>query len=355
MIVLLFLCAFTSLQAKTLANTWNETHPSFVLPEGRHGSIIGTSWNTWTYRAKDNSLLYYDRYVGEEFPNTIYGNTLTAWSLDSNRVTALVMHDTVPSERHTYEAFVYVDSLDAVYMMLGATHGCGSDGKMWEYSFATGSWRVVSTTVPDAYGCEVHMQYWKKGHQILFLSGDNKVFSFDFSSHQWSPWSITFPPEVDVYNAKSTWDTKRDLWVFYGGNTGNNLAAFDPSTKRFTLLTAPGLRPKAYSHTGITYLPGYDAFMIAGGITGTETWVYENATHMWHVVSGANVPDDGFTSLFYSSKNDQVYLMNGCQGCTRRFTLQYQSSAAILKPRRLPRLSWNPFQLFNIQGRFYQF
>jgi len=340
------IAAFCVLTAGCIAwagmNAWTRVTPSIVLPSGRNGVVYGTSWNGCTYRPSSNSVLFYSRYLGEEFGNTIYGNAMTCWDVEQNRVRVLSIADESPRARHTYESFVYADSKDALYMMFGASGGCGSDGVMWEFSFADNTWRQISTTVPDAYGCEVHMKYWKDQDKVIFMDGWQKMFQYDVQTRVWTPLAFTKNYTGDpAYTGESCWDTKRNLWVFLNGG---NLFAYHPVTKVFANLPVTGSNPPAVSHVGITYIGKYDVYLAAGSSFGT--WVYDIAGQRWTELAGAGSLD-GHAALQYDSTTDLCYYIRGWQGDERRYTLQYRQ--ALASEYRLPAgsafltVSPNPF------------
>lgn len=301
-------------------NTWTQVSPSIVLPSGRSGVIYGTSWNGCTYRPSSNSVLFYSRYLGEEFPNTIYGNALTCWDVEQNRIRVLSIKDQSPRARHTYESFAYVESTDALYMMFGASSGCGSDGVMWEFSFSDNTWRQVSTTVPSAYGCEVHMIHWKTQDKILFIDGWNKMFQFDVQTRVWSGLTPNKSYSGDpAYGSQSCWDTKRDRWVFFNSGT---LFAYDPATRAFTNLSASGSKPSGEG--AITYIAKYDVYLAAGSC---GTWVYNIASQSWTQLSGAGSLD-GHPALYYNSTTNLCYYIRGWQGGEKRYTLKYTQTTA---------------------------
>lgn len=292
-------------------NAWTPLKTSVILPAGRQGVLQGTGWNTWTYRSASRSLLFYDRYVGEGLPNTIYGNALTSWDPAAGRVEVLTISDTSPLERHTYEAFAYVGGEDAVYMVSGATRGCGSDAKLWRYSFASKAWEALAGGLPEHYGCEVHLIHWSAGKALILIDGWNKVMHYDLDRGAWSSPPVARSAGVDVYGAKSAWDAGRGRWVFWGGNNGEELAAYNPAAGTFALLPSHGTRPVSRAHMGIAHLPKADAYM----------------------VPGAGAPA-GQTSLHYSAEADRIYLLDACQGCMGRMELEYRPEA--LPIRRSP-------------------
>jgi hypothetical protein len=312
-----------------VANVWVEVPVSYVMPPGRTGRVNGTSWNGITFKASTGTLFYYSRYVGEDLADEIYGNAVTAWDVAGKTVRALAVTDQDPISRHTYESFTYVDSADAIYMFYGAHMGCGADTVVWKFTLADNTWRRGSTP-PDAYGCEVHTAYWKTGDKLLFIAGDSAgPYELDVRSDTWA--KLTTTGRVpDVYGAHATWDARRDLWVFWNSNV---LTSYDPATRAFVALpVAAGAAPAARQRGGITYVPKYDCYLIAGGTDVGDTWVYTIATQSWSQIAGATLPTENTTNIAYDPKTELVYGLIGIQGGDRRWVMNFSPGTPVVPP-----------------------
>jgi hypothetical protein len=310
------------LAAQTPTNTWIEVSPPTSYPAGRAGRPEGRSnYGGIAYRPASGSILFYDGYVGEEAASSIYANTMASWDIAQNRVNALKITESAPHKRHTYEDFVYVDTKDAVYMMKGAwDHGChdAADG-LWQYTFSDNTWRSIPTNIAIAASdshCEGHMAYWKAGGKLIYVDSTGRdLYEFNLSTQVWTKVTGTYNTTLSLYNAQSTWDSNRNLWVFW--NRG--LFAYDPVTRVFSTLPVSGSSPGAAGESGITYIPSLDAYMLAAGSGASGTWVYRNSTRSWQQISGAALPVNGeltHTYIQYDPGTDMIYAF---QGVGRRF------------------------------------
>ena len=114
---------------------------------------------------------------------------------------------------------------------------------------------------------------------------------------------------MSLYNARSTWDSKRRLWVF---RLGPRVATFDPKTKTFKALPAPYPMPedkkdKRRTWKGITYISKHDVYLITGP-TGNDTYIYDIAKGTWTNIKGGDVKlVNGYPQ--YDPKTDLVGLI----------------------------------------------
>lgn len=334
-------------------NVWVEVKLPQILPAGRKGSVAGTNWGGVAYRSANHSLLVYDRYTGEEYPYAIYANAMTAWELNSNVMRVHKITDTAPLSRHTYEVWTYVDEKDAIYTMKGAHRGCEvmDDGRevMWKYTFNDNTWKPVTTVVPIVNGCEGKTMYWKAGNRLLFIDGGGKgIHEFDLATETaWKPVTSTNPPGNFVYGGTSTWDTKRDQWVFYSGKLAE-LRVYNPQTRVFSNLPAVGdARPPLSiegsepHRIGITYIPNSDEYVIASQKTGT--WAFDLATRTWRQVTTDTVMKlTRNTYLWYDPATSILYGL--CSEPNYRYKMEYRKSGMPVRDGRKGMLRPQPGQ-----------
>jgi hypothetical protein len=219
-----------------------------------------------------------------------------------------------PTPRHTYDGICYVPEEDSMYLMLGANWRIGSNateeakaelqkdgGRTWKYSFETKRWTCIEDNVWKLFKCspyENHMTHWPEGNKLIFLNdGGNQYAEFDLKAQKWAKAELKNKCPMSLYNARSTWDSKRSLWVL---RLGPNLCAFSPATREFTALpkcwdiTAPDKNDKdakpdpRLGSKGVCYISKHDAYLITGP-TGDDTMVYHAADGKWESVKGGGI------------------------------------------------------------------
>jgi len=220
-----------------------------------------------------------------------------------------------PTPRHTYDGICYVPEEDAMYMVLGANWrvgGRGADeeakkqlkidnGLTWRYDFEQRRWTSIDHNVWSLFKCspyEAHLQHWPEGKRLLFFNdGGNKYAEFDLASRKWETVTLRDKCPMSLYNARSTWDSKRSLWVF---RLGPRLCTFDPRTRTFAALPncwdtpiptrkelkeGKAKRDPRLAMKGICYISKHDAYLVTGP-TGDDTMIYRVEEKRWVGIKG---------------------------------------------------------------------
>ncbi len=226
-----------------------------------------------------------------------------------------------PTPRHTYDGICFVPNENRVYMMLGANwriggRGASEDakaelkkdgGRTWAFSFDTNRWECIEDNVWNYFKCspyENHMTLWPKGGKLLFLNdGGSKYAQFDLKTRKWMIAELANDCPMRLYNARSTWDSRRSLWVF---RLGPRLCTFDPQTGKFEelpncyamkvptreqlkQLTANGKKPDPRLRAkGICYISKHDRYLVCGP-TGDDTAAYDPSSKKWTKINGGSI------------------------------------------------------------------
>ncbi len=339
---------------KVPANTWVEAKPKRVLP----GHIPGAWWTTGdgycgsTYRTKTGTILSRTgiKSLKQGYRPGFYSNATLEWDLAGGEARVVEVSrwgggssgrgkllpgfkdSPTPSPRHTYDGITYVESQDAMYIMLGAYgrirgNGCTAEAakqlgvdhnSTWKYSFKTGRWKRIEGNVNKFFKCspyETHLQYWPEGGKLIFLNdGGGKYAEFDLATGKWAQVALKNKCPQSLYHARSTWDSRRALWVF---RRGPQCCTFNPKTREFKALPDNGLasgdkKGKLGTWKGVAYIAKHDAYLVTGP-TGNDTRVYEVAEGKWKSVKGGDIalvngyaqydPRTGLVGLVFQLKN----------------------------------------------------
>ncbi|MGB2822663.1 MAG: hypothetical protein WBF17_16885 [Phycisphaerae bacterium] len=329
-----------------LPNTWVEAKLKYVLPE----HVKDAHWQTTdgycgsTYRTKSGAILSRTgvRSKSAGLSPGFYSNATLEWLMTSNIVRVVEIanwgggsygggrllkaykdHPT-PTPRHTYDGITYVPRLDAMYFMLGANWRVASkateqakaeharDEKCtWKYTFADRRWHRIEDSIRRFWPTgrqvspyEAHMQYWPEGDRILFLNDRGRYYAeFDVKTEKWAKLEPANKAPMSLYNARSTWDSKRGIWVF---RLGPKLCTFDPRTRNFKALPNCPAGEKDKSK-GVVHIPAHDVYLVTGA-TGSDTHVYDIDNGEWSTVKGGDIKlVNGYPQ--YDPKTDLVGLV----------------------------------------------
>jgi len=369
--------------AQLPANTWVKAAIDFKaalpaeLKDATYETSDGYSDNLW--RAKTGTLIIRSGIASASagYSPGFYSNTSIQWDPATNKAQVVEIANwgggsygggklldaykdrPTPTPRHTYDCMAYVPQEDAMYLMLGANWRLGTnattqaaaelkaDGqRTWRYSFANGAWTSIEDNVWKHFSCspyEAHMRYWPDGGKLIFLNDDaSKYAEFDLKERQWATADLKNKcPMGTLYTARSTWDSKRALWVF---RLGPKVCTFDPARREFAPLppcweiappdkdvknAVPDLR---LGCKGICYISRHDAYLVTGP-TGNDTMVYHAAEGKWESVQAGDIKlVNGYCQ--YSPELDLV-LMNYQLECFQcRYALPDTASGAKVENRK---------------------
>ncbi|MEX0717924.1 MAG: hypothetical protein WD066_15120 [Planctomycetaceae bacterium] len=256
-----------------------------------------------------------------------------------------------PSPRHTYDGMAYVPDEDALYLHMGATWRTGGQGvapdakqqhtrdereSTWKFTFADGKWTRIDHNIRKFWPSgvspyEQHLELWPEKNKLLWLNDNGDRYAeFNLETQQWENEARIERPTVPnrLYNARSAWDSKRQLWVF---RLGPDLCTFDPKTKSYTSLPRCWDLPprpdearqsdRRYAMKGVVYIPKHDAYLVTGR-TGNDTMVYDVEAGKWSELKAGDIElVNGY--LQYDPATDLV-LMNYQLQC---FKLRYEPAA----------------------------
>jgi hypothetical protein len=324
---------FTALSAQD--NTWIEVSPQENIPAHYSGlRFVGQmahGYGNLVCRPSSGTFLYMDCLEdnlssGCRRPNSFYANAICSWNPQGNTLEVLKVgnwgggsygngcllpefaNDTTPAPRHTYEGFVYVDSTDALYLMLGAYTRIMSGSptpeaqamytldnqSTWKYTFSNNRWHRIASHVSDVSrvrsNYETHMVHWPSGRKILWAGHYGwEHAEFDLATETWQAVTTTNRSPFSLYGALSDWDSKRDIWIF---RNGDSVATYDPATKTYTALPGSGL-----SKSNICYISDHDVYLATGSSAG-QTKIYDPNTQQWTAINGGSITFECNSDLY---------------------------------------------------------
>jgi len=345
-------------------NTWQkikidfDTELNSKYPKGRWDTTDGYSDNV--HRAKTSSVIIRTGVNSEEhgLKPGYYTNTSVEWDLATDTVKIIDVtpwgggsygggqllegykENIAPSPRHTYGAICYDSKKDHMWMILGANWKIKSGNaseeaiselskdydRTWCYSFNDKKWMVTEDSVKKVYNnvgpYENHMIFWPSQNKLLFLSSEAKSYShFDLEQKKWSKAELKNKSPMSLYNARSAWDSKRNLWIF---RLGVSVCTFNPETGLFAELpkcydlkipTKEELeemkaknieRDPRFASKGICYNSKHDVYIVSGP-TGNDTVYFDPEKNIWTpILAGDLKMENGY--MQYDEKLDIVIL-----------------------------------------------
>lgn len=360
---LLVAAATTALARETIPpNTWVAVEIDWQKPLAKVSDDArwrtGDGYSDSVLRTKTGEVLIRTGIASKKLALSpgFYTNTTVAWDVatDQARVVeianwgggsyggakllpAFSEHPT-PTPRHTYDGICYVPEEDAMYVMLGANgrmvgrgaqedakrqHAIDNNQSTWKYQFDSGRWSRIDHNVrkfwPNVYRVspyEAHLAHWPAGGKLLFLNDrGNHYAEFDLKSQTWEKAELANECPMSLYNARSTWDSRRGLWVL---RLGPRLCTFDPQARKFESLPDCWDLPEAKSREekkkeprwaskGVCYIDKHDVYLVTGPTAG-DTRVFRPAAGQWQSVDGGDTQlVNGYCQ--YDAKTDLV-LMN---------------------------------------------
>jgi len=336
------------------ANTWVDAKLNYIIPEKYHSK----NWSTTDgfcdslYRSKTGSILIRTGIISKKlgiYPG-YYSNTQMEWNLATNKVEVIDVfnwgggsggkgkllpgfkENPSPGPRHTYDGMAYDSDEDAMYLMLGAYYKTGGvkaeeeakkqlalDAKStWKFTFKDRKWHRIEGNVNQLWKglspFELHLEYWPSAKKILYLGGNGKSYAeFDTKTQKWTKVKLKNRLPVGTFGARSTWDSKREHWVF---RLGSSVGYIDPKTKSCSSL--PKLpdkfsvvkegRKSWHRYKSIAYISKHDVFIVTGE-TGNDTYVYDHKTKKWEQVLGDELKlPNGY--IEYDVKTDLIGLVS---------------------------------------------
>jgi hypothetical protein len=341
-------------------NTWVDAKLKVEIP----AKYRTKQWNSGdgfcdsVYRSKTGSVLIRTGIASKALSLNpgFYSNTSLEWNLSKGTVEVIDVFEgwrggssggakllpafkdhPSPSPRHTYDGMAYDSGEDALYLMLGANGrmrgGWGNnlataEGKkqlaldnesLWKFTFKDRKWQRINTSIRQFWGryevdpYESHLEYWPDEKKLMFLSGKGHRYAeFDIATQKWAKVKLKGGTGVGVYGARSTWDSKRGLWLF---RRGMKVGYIDPKTKTGAALpdlpekynVVPKGRKSWHLHKSIAYISKHDVYIVTAH-TGNDTFVYHPDTKKWERIAGGDAKlFNGY--MEYDVKTDTVVLV----------------------------------------------
>jgi len=344
-------------------NEWVQVKPGLVLAAGvpSDTEIVphAVNYGNSTYRSATGEVVFYEGAQNSSLREDYYADAVASWDVGNNVVTINKLtnwggslysggwllpdfqSDVTPAPRHVYDAFAYVSNRDELMLILGANSKLRTGTNVtsaaktaldtdqhstWIYQFGANSWERredgnIRTFWPSIYtvsNYESHLKYWPEKDRMLFLdSNGTHAAEYDFKSKSWEQITLQSSPPDSLYGALSTWDSKRQRWVFRNGST---FFYYDPQTHTYGTLPSPtGLS----GGSDVTYINDSDEYL-AIGATAAETRIFNPNTGTWKSLNAGGATFSGVNNDQYIEYDSETGLVAMLTQGGDYYVLRYQ-------------------------------
>ncbi|MBL8026953.1 MAG: T9SS type A sorting domain-containing protein [Fibrobacteres bacterium] len=366
------------------SNTWVKSTLTFRLPSNVTGAYWSTTDGYCTSIFDDSTgRLLWRTGVGQsgatgcKLDPGYYSNTFLSWNAIKDTAYAIDLFnwgggsggsgcllpgfatDTTPSPRHTYDGITYCKSNHSVYLMAGANWKLTldttrspidarnmlllDDSSTWRLSLNDGKWHRIHGSIRQYWNgyaaspYESHLRAWPEGGKLLYVNdGGDKHAEMNLSTEKWT--NITtaaLKAPMSLYNARSCWDRKRQLWVF---RNDTNVCTYNPSTRTYKKLPSC----KVSGSQAISYDSRRDVYVAAGlAMNSVRYFRYSDTSWVAPVIANSAALPSGY--LAYDSTNDLHLLVY--QQATHRFRLDTTGASSYIEKDLTRERSSDPFSI----------
>lgn len=322
-------------------NTWFEKKPAFKFLPGLNGRYQDRGWCTLRYQSKNKSMIFYEGYTRtrdciyanslyelDPVRDTVHMRSISNWNCEEHTVgPALPANATnpTPMDRHTYAQFAYVPSNNKLYMAHGAMGNNNHQHDLWAYSFDNGKWENLGAapggTANWECTCALNFIYSPVTEEIFFFGSQRGVYAYKIASNTWRTMASPKNATTKDIGGHGLYDPKRNVFAFYGNNWTSDDAGsttfliYDPVANAWSEKAPTATWPPAKSYASLEYNSKHDVYMLHGGWTQNDTWLWYPSAGVWRQLTTPNKPAAISNRGTYTAYNpDQDALVTYSQG-----------------------------------------
>jgi tetratricopeptide (TPR) repeat protein len=300
-----------------------------------YGDIMGKNWS--------NSVYFFDPAVGvwtESYPK----DPVASYTVNDAGLPVAGERADHPWAMHTYGALAYDPRLDQMVVASYPAHE--EPGKFtyllqkiwpriqrhptWLYDLASNRWSALDAPAESFFQNTIA---YDSDRDVIVGYKDTGVFELSGSPRTWNrifDKGLLGPDNNMVYDSKH-----KTLVVFGGVPLSNDVAIYEPSTRRHEIMPTPGLRPPKYRFAPMAFHPRLGKTVVLVERRGpkeqhdrggtTETWLYDLGSDAWQQVTSATLDYGIYRNydLQYDPDHDFLLLIPNPYGpsASRRFWL----------------------------------
>ncbi len=263
--------------------------------------------------------------------NRLFLEKLSHWTLRGDSLLPLPENSTDPTpyDRHVYSCFIYSPSKNRVYLWSGANNILAGNefGTTWTYDFQDTAWRQIPTTQPyNVY--EQSCSYDPYLEKMILFGGASRTYGLgdrtyhlDLNTETWTD-HTPVPSPAPRSGQTMVFDNRRRVtWMFGGapfGSAGNELWTYDAAANVWSRVPRTSPWPAERRFASMAYDSRRDVFLLWGGVTASDnvlgdTWIFRPSSGRWQRLGPSASPDVNrryySEDLDYDPVND-VFVLN---------------------------------------------
>ena len=272
----------------------NDGFPELCANSGCSGIF---AWSSGAYDTKRARLIVFGGGHSDYFGNELFALTLADRKMSritdpglprSTDCSPAIAGGTQPNSRHTYDALVYVEHADRLFVFGGSKAPCGYLGDdAWAYSFADSKWERKSPSGPIPKGVPGIVADYDPVSKKVIVHDDSAVYSYDLDADRFE----LLKENVSIdYHLSGVVDVAHRKFVVVGsGNT--YVYDMNAGYSRTDLKTTGGDAIVGSGYPGLAYDPAEGGRIVAWN-GGASVYALDLDTAAWTAYTSQNGPGD---------------------------------------------------------------
>lgn len=256
------------------------------------------AWSSGAYDASRQRMLVFGGGHSDYFGNEIFALSLSDLSLTrltepglplTDDCSGVIADGTQPSSRHTYDALVYVEHADRLFVFGGSKTPCGYlADDTWTYSFADQLWEQRNPAGPIPHAVPgVVADYDPQTHKV-FIHDDTSLYSYDVDNDTYE--LLSEGDSID-YHMTAVIEPTQHKFVIVGAGAVLSYDIADGSDfVRETLTTTGADELVASGYPGLAY--DSDGGRLVAWNGGDAAYSLNLDDGVWTTLEGAGGPGD---------------------------------------------------------------
>ncbi|HEX2880891.1 MAG TPA: kelch repeat-containing protein, partial [Polyangiaceae bacterium] len=235
------------------------------------------AWSSGAYDASRQRLLVFGGGHSDYFGNEIFALSLSDFTMTrltepglplTDDCSGVIADGTQPSSRHTYDALVYVQHADRLFVFGGSKTPCGYlADDTWTYSFADRAWERRNPTGPIPHAVPGVVADYDPQTQKVFIHDDTSLYSYDIDNDSYE--LLAEGDSID-YHMTAVIEPNQRKFVIVGAGSVLSYDIDDGSQYARVALTTTGADELVASgYPGLAYDPSSGGRIVAwnGGVS----------------------------------------------------------------------------------------
>jgi hypothetical protein len=281
------------------------------------------AWSSGAYDASRQRLLVFGGGHSDYFGNEIFALSLSDFTMTrltepglplTDDCSGVIADGTQPSSRHTYDALVYVQHADRLFVFGGSKTPCGYlADDTWTYSFADEVWERRNPTGPIPHAVPGVVADYDPQTQRVFIHDDTSLYSYDIDNDSYE--LLAEGDSIDYHMTAVIEPSQRKFVIVGAGLVLSYDIADGSDPTRVALATTGADELVASGYPGLAHDPSGGG-RIVGWNGGASVYSLSLADGIWTTLTGAGDPGEANETGTYKrwrhlDGTDAFILVNG--------------------------------------------